>query len=89
MEHIVVGTTQRLSSLRQSCLIRDRFRCAISRSYDPQDAYRRYEKDGDLAQDDDGELIFKSKIEHLEMCHIIPHALASMDGPLKLLVSFS
>ena len=83
-----MGTTERLSSLRGRCLIRDRHRCVISRKFDAEEADQRFEKDGKDAKDDDGKPIFAGvEPEFLEVAHIIPHALASSDDTSKLLVS--
>jgi hypothetical protein len=52
-----MGTTQRLSSLGKHCLVRDRYRCVISRRFDFNEAIRRYNTFGDDATDDGGRLI--------------------------------
>jgi hypothetical protein len=74
-----VGTTQRLSSLRKACLIRDRHRCTISRRFDANEVVNRYNTLGDGAKDDDDRLIKDEEEEpaDLEVAHIIPHFLAS------------
>jgi hypothetical protein len=74
-----VGTTQRLSSLRKACLIRDRHRCTISRRFGANEAVNRYNTLGDGAKDDDDRLIKDEEEEpaDLEVAHIIPHFLAS------------
>jgi hypothetical protein len=76
-----VGTTQRLSSLRKACLIRDRHRCIISRRFDANEAVNRYNTLGDDAKDDNDRLIKDEEEEptDLEVAHIIPHFLASPD----------
>ena len=92
----LLGTTQRLSSLRKNCLIRDRYRCVISRRFDVNEAVRRYNTFGDDAKDDDGQLIKDEEEEaaDLEVAHIIPHSLASSNDAsiqlvlLPLLVTF-
>ena len=82
-----MGTTQRLSSLRKACLIRDRHRCVISRRFDTNEAVNRYNTLGDDAKDDDDRLI-KDEEEptDLEVAHIIPHSLASSNDASTPLV---
>jgi hypothetical protein len=81
-----VGTTQRLSSLRGVCLERDRHRCVISRQFDAAGATRRFGTAGANAMDDNGILLMNEETEHLEVAHIIPHALVSSNEPLMPLV---
>ena len=84
---ILVGTPQRLSSLRAECLLRDRHRCVISRRFDAVEAGRRFETNGTSAVDDDSQLLVNEETEDLEVAHIIPHALASSsDDPSQPLV---
>jgi hypothetical protein len=73
-----MGTTQRLSSLRKACLIRDRHRCVISRRFDVNEAVNRYNTLGDDVKDDDGRLIKDEEEEpvDLKVAHIILHSLA-------------
>lgn len=73
------GTTERLSTLRRDCLIRNDHRCIISRKFDWREAVKRFEEDGENAEDDDG-LQLKDESdrpEHLEVAHILPHSLTS------------
>ena len=83
-----MGTPDQLSSLRGTCLIRDHRRCVISRHFDVKAAQQRLKANGDNAADDDGVPLRGEELEYLEVAHIIPHALASSDGPSKLLVRF-
>ncbi|KAL4956324.1 hypothetical protein BDW69DRAFT_89938 [Aspergillus filifer] len=46
---------QRISALRQSCLIRDHHQCVIFRSFDRREAERRLQQDGENCRDDNGE----------------------------------
>jgi len=71
-----MGTTQRLSSLRKACLIRDRHRCVISRRFDVNEAVNRYNTLGDVK--DDGRLIKGEEGEpiDLKVAHIILHSLS-------------
>ncbi|RAL06504.1 HNH endonuclease signature motif containing protein [Aspergillus homomorphus CBS 101889] len=80
-----IGTRQRLSILRKSCLLRDHYRCVISRKFDTVEARRRNEKYGDMCEDNDGNLLRDESdggfgFQHLEVAHILPHCLATM-GP--------
>ncbi|EER37830.1 conserved hypothetical protein [Histoplasma capsulatum H143] len=47
------GTTQRVSILRQSCLVRDHHRCVVSRKFDKNEAGKRWKQDGEDCKDDD------------------------------------
>jgi hypothetical protein len=86
---ILVGTPQRLSSLRAECLLRDRHRCVISRRFDAVESRRRFETNGDAAVDDDGQLLLDEETEDLEVAHIVPHTLASStDNPSQPLVRY-
>ena len=84
----LVGTTQRLSSLRAQCLVRDRHRCVISRQFDETEAIQRFDTHGAAAVDDDEKLLANEETEHLEVAHIIPHALTSSDDGQIILVRF-
>lgn len=79
------GTPEREAGLRRDCLVRDRYRCVITRRFDSEEANKRLEKDGDEATDDDGmplanEVVF----ERLEVAHILPHSLTCMENSLPL-----
>jgi hypothetical protein len=87
-DNILVGTTERLSSLRARCLVRDRHRCVISRYFDVEEAHRRLNTNGINARDDDGLPFVNVGMEYLEVAHIIPHAMASSDDSSNLLVCF-
>ncbi|OAA53613.1 hypothetical protein SPI_09320 [Niveomyces insectorum RCEF 264] len=73
----IPGTPERLSALRGTCLVRDRFRCVISRSFDSDECTKRYEEHGDDARDEDGVLFSQQQLSlaSLEVAHILPHAL--------------
>lgn len=80
-----IGTRQRVSILRKSCLLRDHYRCVISRKFDMVEARRRMERFGDTCEDDDGNLLKDESsggfgFQHLEVAHILPHCLTTM-GP--------
>jgi 5-methylcytosine-specific restriction endonuclease McrA len=80
---LLTGTTQRLANLRRDCLIRDRHRCVISRSFDRDEARRRVTKDGaQAAQDDEGTLLSEegNTFATLEVAHIIPHSLMTLSN---------
>ncbi|KAL8359208.1 hypothetical protein RB598_007869 [Gaeumannomyces tritici] len=68
-----VGTPDRVSTLRGTCLVRDRHRCVISRKFDTVEGRKRREA-GD-ARDDDGLPIGPHDIRLLEVAHILPHSL--------------
>ena len=74
-----IGTGTRSSTLRKSCLIRDRYRCVITRKFDANEARKRGKKAGgyNKALDDDGKFLYEDQYdhEHLEVAHIIPHSL--------------
>jgi hypothetical protein len=82
----VVGTIRRISNLRMQCLVRDRYRCVISRVFDHTEAERRFTEHGDDARDDDDQLLADEDTGFLEVAHIIPHALTSSDNPSHELV---
>ncbi|OJZ85655.1 hypothetical protein ASPFODRAFT_207522 [Aspergillus luchuensis CBS 106.47] len=75
-----VGTPQRISTLRQDCLLRDRHRCVVTPKFDIQEAEDRLAKDGtDFKDDDGGSLLPESNaMAFLEVAHIIPHSLMSL-----------
>lgn len=70
-----VGTGPRLSALRRECLIRDRHRCVVSRAFDQAEAFKR-RNDPDGLRDDEGNLLENgsTKLEALEVAHILPHS---------------
>lgn len=73
----VTGTPTRLSCLRKQCLIRDRYRCVISRKLDDTEAKARWAKYGPDSKDEDG-LLLKDEIPgFLQVAHILPHSLTS------------
>jgi hypothetical protein len=79
---VAIGTPQRVSNLRKSCLIRDRYRCVITRRFDAQEAQTRYKRDGRDVKDDDGKSLLPERdtMAYLEVAHIIPHSLKSITG---------
>ena len=83
-----VGTPGRLSELRGECLVRDGFRCVVSRQFDRKEFLRRYQQDGAAAVDDDGDLLQNEpSLTSLEVAHIMPHSLTQpeADGSLVCL----
>ena len=83
------GTTQRVATLRRECLIRDRHRCVISRTFDDGEAMRRVGRDGEeKAQDDDGKFLKDEggTFAPLEVAHIIPHSLMTVQSGMLELV---
>ncbi|KAI1660597.1 hypothetical protein F4813DRAFT_298679, partial [Daldinia decipiens] len=82
------GTPDRVSSLRGACLIRDRHRCVISRMFDQQEAVQRFERSGNAASDDDGNLLkLDAGFQRLEVAHILPHSLTKVDSSSQLSAS--
>lgn len=73
----LVGTPERLSALRGTCLVRDRHRCVISGKFDASEAATRIENHDQGARDDDGHLLVDevNGFDVLEVAHILPHAL--------------
>ncbi|KAK5988516.1 hypothetical protein PT974_09999 [Cladobotryum mycophilum] len=82
----LVGTPDRLSSLRGDCLIRDRHRCVISRKFDLKEARARMRGNPNNAHDDDGnELVARTDLfALLEVAHIMPHALMKSEEGSKV-----
>ncbi|KAL6353677.1 hypothetical protein LRP88_12990 [Fusarium phalaenopsidis] len=81
------GTPERIATLRRACLIRDRYRCVISRRFDQNEALRRLlvqQRGGSLAQDQDGAPLTGEKFEDLEVAHIIPHSLTRVNSSREL-----
>ncbi|OJD13375.1 hypothetical protein AJ78_06164 [Emergomyces pasteurianus Ep9510] len=75
------SATQRVSILRQNCLVRDRHRCVVSRKFDKSEASRRWKQDGDNFKDDDGNLLKNERnddFQYLEVAHILPHCLTAV-----------
>lgn len=86
----ISGTPQRVYTLREDCLTRDRYRCVISRTFHVSEALSRFKRFGyDNAKDDDGQPL-KDEVnpEYLEVSHILPHSLMSL-GPDRQLVCAS
>ncbi|KAK3364033.1 hypothetical protein B0T25DRAFT_57382 [Lasiosphaeria hispida] len=70
----------RLSTLRSVCLIRDRYRCAITHMFDKGEAVQRFEEAGRMGlqdpQDDEGNILDPDDAyTYLEVAHILPHSL--------------
>ncbi|KAH6635818.1 hypothetical protein F5144DRAFT_591152 [Chaetomium tenue] len=77
-----VGTPERLSALRGSCLTRDRHRCVITQTFDFSEARKRLRRPP--ATDDDGNPLVSGDYGSLEVAHILPHALTKEeDGELN------
>jgi hypothetical protein len=75
------GTRQRISVLRQSCLVRDRHRCVISSKFDRASARKRFAENGESCEDDDGKLLKdqpSDQFQYLEVAHILPHCLTTV-----------
>ncbi|KAJ5998514.1 hypothetical protein N7451_006324 [Penicillium sp. IBT 35674x] len=75
------GTRQRVSVLRQSCLVRDRHRCVVSRKFDRAAARKRFAENPESCADDDGKLLKEEasdQFQYLEVAHILPHCLTTV-----------
>ncbi|KAJ5950264.1 uncharacterized protein N7479_008677 [Penicillium vulpinum] len=75
------GTEQRVSILRQSCLVRDHHRCVVSRKFDRATARNRFTENGESCADDDGKLLKdepNGDFEYLEVAHILPRCLTTI-----------
>ena len=84
-----IGTPQRVSNLRQSCLQRDRHRCVVTRKFDIQEGEARFKTDGNNVKDDDENPLLpeSNDMTYLEVAHIIPHSLmflSDIEGESKL-----
>ncbi|EPE07106.1 hypothetical protein F503_07757 [Ophiostoma piceae UAMH 11346] len=83
-DQILPGSRSRIANLRRDCLIRDKHRCVISRSFDENEASRRETTSGESAADDDGVLFVdmpeSDTFELLQVAHILPHSLMSIGG---------
>jgi hypothetical protein len=82
------GTPNRFTGLRRLCLIRDHYRCAISREYETDEAEKRTTSYGDDAEDDDGHRILhgSNSFNILKVAHIIPHSLTRIESGSSQLV---
>ncbi|KAH7119483.1 hypothetical protein B0J13DRAFT_589968 [Dactylonectria estremocensis] len=81
------GTPQRIATLRCACLIRDRYRCVISRKFDQTEALRRMrtqQRGGSEAQDQDEAPLAGERFEDLEVAHILPHSLTQVNSSREL-----
>lgn len=94
------GTPERLSALREACLIRDRHRCVVTRAFDTAEAITRSTNQQDQAMDacdDDGNALGDGDdYSHVEVSHIIPWSLTkveqqpdggTMDDPKKAAIT--
>ncbi|KAI0523904.1 hypothetical protein F5B22DRAFT_422349 [Xylaria bambusicola] len=82
--HGFVGTPARVSALRGECLLRDRYRCIVSRKFDVHEATNRFNRDDDNARDDDGNLLEGEPLDSLEVAHILPHSLTKVNANHEL-----
>ena len=62
--------------------MRDHHRCVITRVFDEDEATVRYKMYSNNAKDDDGELLSSDPEDNeaLEVAHIIPHSLVSLNS---------
>lgn len=78
------GTPERVSALRGVCLVRDRYRCVISRKFDRNEAIKRGRSDGAEARDEDGNPLRGQSFDSLEVAHILPHSLTRINAGNQL-----
>jgi hypothetical protein len=86
-DHVFSGTPERLASLRGACLIRDRYRCVISRKFDRAEALKRFQQHGgSKAVDQDGVPLADpgQRFDYLEVAHILPHSLTQLNSSKEL-----
>ncbi|KAI0837286.1 hypothetical protein F5Y06DRAFT_271260 [Hypoxylon sp. FL0890] len=82
-----VGTPARIATLRGECLIRDHHRCVISRSFDTQEAQRRFKRETPTQpakDDEDRPLLQEQRYANLEVAHILPHSLMKVNSNHQL-----
>lgn len=83
--HIFSGAPERIASLRGACLIRDRYRCVVSRKFDKAEALRRYRQhDEPEPRDQDGAPLKGQSFAYLEVAHILPHSLIRLSSSGEL-----
>lgn len=82
--HDFVGTPDRVSILRKTCLVRDHHRCVVSRRFDRHQLLNRLAQAGTNARDDEGNLLGGQLFGYLEVAHIIPHILTQTDASSEL-----
>ncbi|KAK3364032.1 hypothetical protein B0T25DRAFT_57356 [Lasiosphaeria hispida] len=77
------GTPSRPTTLRSTCLVRDRHRCTITRLFQIEEGRARLKKQKP-PQDDDGNRLYPDdELDVLEVAHILPHSLTKQkDGQL-------
>jgi len=94
------GTPERLSALREACLVRDCHRCVVSRAFDTAEAIKRSEAitrfgaQGQALDDNGDPLIAGHDYSHVEVSHIIPYSLTrverqdgTIDNPKKAAIT--
>ncbi|KAK4194462.1 hypothetical protein QBC40DRAFT_290706 [Triangularia verruculosa] len=82
-----VGTPELVASLRGECLLRDRYRCVISRRFDYEEAARRLENSPDAVDNDGSLLSAEAQFDRLEVAHILPHSLTKTEKGAELVRS--
>lgn len=73
-----IGTPERISALRTSCLIRDRNRCVVTHTFNEDEAGARWDQ-GQALDDDGNPFVDGELFESLQVAHIIPYALTKAD----------
>jgi len=74
-----MGTPKRLSALRTNCLVRDRNRCVVTRTFNEDVAGARFRDQGQALDDDGNPFVDGELFESLQVAHIIPYALTKAD----------
>ncbi|KAF4976838.1 hypothetical protein FZEAL_6552 [Fusarium zealandicum] len=83
-EYNFAGTPERVSALRGACLVRDRYRCVVSRKFDRAEAIRRRDPQGNEPRDEDGNPLRGQSFDALEVAHILPHSLTQVNSKRQL-----
>jgi len=79
-----IGTPERISALRASCLVRDRNRCVATHTFNQAEALARFEEHGQALDDDRNPFVDGQLFESLQVAHIIPYALTKADDGSRL-----
>ncbi|EEP81061.1 predicted protein [Uncinocarpus reesii 1704] len=83
--HEIISMSEQGSYLQDLCLVRDQYRCVISRIFDASQEVKRTDQHGLDAQDDVGNLLRdENRFEELKVAHIFPHSLTQMNVNLQL-----
>ncbi|KAF9243354.1 hypothetical protein DTO027I6_7540 [Penicillium roqueforti] len=70
-----------IGTWQQTCLLRDRHRCVVSRKFDRAAARKRFEENAEFCADDDGNLLkdeSSDQFQYLEVAQIFPYCLTTV-----------